>query len=69
MDTKQSLALLGGLSAAQFMRSHWQKKPLLVRQAIPGFVPPVARAALFDLAAQDGVESRLVQNIDGVWKL
>ncbi len=51
------------------MRSHWQKKPLLVRQAIPGFVPPVARAALFDLAAQDGVESRLVQNIDGVWKL
>ena len=69
MDTKQSLPLLGGLSAAQFMRSHWQKKPLLVRQAIPGFVPPVARAALFDLAAQDGVESRLVQNIDGVWKL
>ena len=69
MDTKQSLALLGGLSAAQFMRSHWQKKPLLVRQAIPGFVPPVARAALFDLATQDGVESRLVQNIDGVWKL
>ena len=69
MDTKQSLALLGGLSAAQFMRSHWQKKPLLVRQAIPGFVPPVARAALFDLAMQDGVESRLVQNIDGVWKL
>ena len=69
MDTKQSLALLGGLSAAQFMRSHWQKKPLLVRQAIPGFVPPVARAALFDLAMQDGVESRLVQNIDGAWKL
>ena len=69
MDTKQSLALLGGLSAAQFMRSHWQKKPLLVRQAIPGFVPPVARAALFDLAAQDGVESRLVQQVDGVWTL
>ena len=69
MDTKQPLPLLGGLSAAQFMRSHWQKKPLLVRQAIPGFVPPVARAALFDLAAQDGVESRLVQNIDGAWKL
>ena len=69
MDTKQSLALLGGLSAAQFMRSHWQKKPLLVRQAIPGFVPPVARAALFDLAAQDGVESRLVQQVDDVWTL
>ena len=69
MDTKQSLPLLGGLSAAQFMRSHWQKKPLLVRQAIPGFVPPVARAALFVLAAQDGVESRLVQQVDDAWKV
>jgi 50S ribosomal protein L16 3-hydroxylase len=69
MDINQSLPLLGGLSAAQFMRSHWQKKPLLVRQAISGFVPPVARAALFALAAQDGVESRLVQQVDDVWKL
>ena len=37
MDTKQPLALLGGLTPAQFMRQYWQKKPLLVRQAIPGF--------------------------------
>ena len=26
--------LLGGLSPAAFLRAHWQKKPLLVRQAI-----------------------------------
>ena len=69
MDPQQPLALLGGLTPAQFMRRHWQKKPLLVRQAIPGFAPPVVRSDLFALAAQEGVESRLVQSARGVWKL
>ena len=40
MDVNQKLALLGGLSPVQFMRRHWQKKPLLVRQAWPGVSPP-----------------------------
>ncbi|MDI1260782.1 cupin domain-containing protein [Aquabacterium sp.] len=52
--------LLGGLSPQQFMRRHWQKKPLLIRQAIPGVKPPVDRSALFTLAGQDEVESRLI---------
>ena len=69
MDIQQPLTLLGGLSPSQFMRRHWQKKPLLVRQAIPQFSPPVLRADLFVLAAQEGVESRLVQLVKGVWKL
>lgn len=67
LDT--ALPLLGGLSPAQFMRRHWQKKPLLVRQAWPGVTPPLARAPLFDLAAQPGVESRLVQQGAAGWKL
>jgi len=69
MDIQQPLSLLGGLTPAQFMRRHWQKKPLLVRQAIPQFQPPVLRADLFALAAQEGVESRLVQLVKGAWKL
>ena len=32
----QPLTLLGGLTPQQFMSRHWQKKPLLVRGAIPG---------------------------------
>ena len=65
------LALLGGLSPQQFMRRHWQKKPLLIRQAMPGIKPPLDRAAMFALAAQDDVESRLiVQDPDtGEWRL
>jgi len=60
MDVTQPLALLGNLSPQTFMKQHWQKKPLLIRQAIPGFKPLLDRAALFDMAANDEVESRLI---------
>ncbi len=60
MDVNNPLALLGGLSPQQFMRRHWQKKPLLVRRAWPEVQPPLPRQALFALAAQDDVEARLV---------
>jgi 50S ribosomal protein L16 3-hydroxylase len=69
MDINQPLPLLGGLTAAQFMRRHWQKKPLLIRQAIPGFTPPISRAALFELAGQDDVESRLIRKKGEAWQL
>jgi 50S ribosomal protein L16 3-hydroxylase len=70
MDTNTPLALLGGLTASQFMRRHWHKKPLLVRQAIPGFKPLIPRARLLAMAGEDGVESRLIQQLDGgAWKL
>ncbi len=61
MDVNLKTAQLGGLSPAAFMRRHWQKKPLLVRQALPGVPAPLPRAALFALAEQEGVESRLIQ--------
>lgn len=60
IDIESPSALLGGLSPAAFMNKHWQRKPLLVRQAGPGLAPPLGRAELFRLAARDDVESRLV---------
>lgn len=69
MNPDLSLPLLGGLSPAQFMRRHWQKRPLLVRQAFPGIGPLLPRAALFALAGQDGVESRLVRRAAETWTL
>jgi 50S ribosomal protein L16 3-hydroxylase len=43
------------------MHRHWQKRPLLVRGALPGFEPLLSRAELFALAADEDVESRLVE--------
>ena len=69
MDVHQPLALLAGLTPAQFMRRHWQKKPLLVRQAIPGFEPFLSRAGLFKLASREQVESRLIVRQESGWTL
>lgn len=66
---EQALQMLGGLTPSQFMKRHWQKKPLLIRQAFPGFRPPLDRARLFALAARDEVESRLIVHQPKGWKL
>jgi 50S ribosomal protein L16 3-hydroxylase len=59
--------VLGGLTPAQFMRRHWQKKPLLVRGASAD--APLDRNTVFALAARDDVESRLVQRDGAGWRL
>lgn len=69
MDVNQPLELLAGLSPAQFMRRHWQKKPLLIRQAIPGLRPLLSRAELFKLAAREHVESRLIVQQPKGWRM
>jgi 50S ribosomal protein L16 3-hydroxylase len=61
--------LLGELSPSDFMQRHWQKQPLLVRQALPGIEPPLGRAELFALAGREGVESRLVVHEESGWTL
>jgi len=65
------MQLLGGLSRETFLRDYWQKKPLLIRQAIPDMVSPVDADELAGLACEPGVESRLViEDDDGKpWQL
>ena len=53
-------SLLGGLSPAQFLRRHWQTKPLLIRGAFPAFRDPLSPEELAGLACEQDVESRLV---------
>ena len=61
--------LLGGLTPSQFMRRYWQKKPLLIRGAIPNVAAPLTRDALFELAASDDAEARLISRTRGRWRL
>jgi 50S ribosomal protein L16 3-hydroxylase len=65
----KKLTLLGDMSPDQFLREYWQKKPLLVRQAIPGFTPVLNREELFDMVGRDDVESRLVTRFREKWQL
>jgi 50S ribosomal protein L16 3-hydroxylase len=62
-------ALLGNLTPAQFMRRYWQKKPLLIRRAIPDIAAPLLRDELFELAGQDEVEARLITHFRNKWHM
>lgn len=61
--------MLGGLSARQFIEEYWQKKPLLVRNAFPGFGEMLSPDELAGLACEEDVQSRLVLHSRGKWKL
>ena len=60
MNADLPLQLLGGLTPREFLRDYWQKKPLLVRQAIPGFESPLSPDELAGLSLEEEIESRLV---------
>lgn len=63
------ITLLGNLSPKQFFSEYWHKKPLLIRQAIPGFQPILSKSELFELASQDDVESRLITFFKQHWEM
>jgi len=69
MTISSPTPLLGGLSPQVFMRRHWQKRPLLIRQAVPDAAPLMSRAELFAMAARDDVESRLIVHRPKGWTL
>ena len=69
MNITEPLTLLGGISPERFMKQYWHKKPLLVRQAMPQVKPVLGRTELFELAAREGVQSRLVIQDGGSWRL
>ena len=50
-----------GLDSAAFMRSHWQREPLLIREAFPGFSDPLSPRDVLALAGDPDATSRLVR--------
>lgn len=63
------LPLLGGLTPREFLRRHWQKKPLLVRGALRDFTEPLTRAEVLELATREEAESRVVCGSGRDWTL
>lgn len=56
---------LGDISADDFLKHYWQKKPLLVRDAFPGIQSPLTADELAGLACEENVNARLVLEKDG----
>lgn len=57
----QSLAVLGGITAEQFLNEYWQKKPLLVRNAMPEILGLLEPADVQELALEEHVTARLIR--------
>ncbi|MDX1375178.1 MAG: cupin domain-containing protein [Burkholderiales bacterium] len=62
-------SLLGGLSPRDFLARHWQRRPLLVRGAVPEFHDLADHDAIERLAMREDVESRLVERRGARWTL
>lgn len=54
-----------GMSPDKFLRDFWQKRPLLIRNAFPGFVSPIAPEDLAGLACEEAALSRLIAHDRG----
>ena len=65
----KKLSLLGDLSINEFLREYWQKKPLLIRQAIPQFAGLLDPKQLVKLACEEDAQARLVSYKRGKWHL
>ncbi|MBV1915136.1 MAG: cupin domain-containing protein [Pseudomonadales bacterium] len=64
-------SILGSLSEQQFLDEYWQKKPLLIRGALPGFRSPITADELAALACEAQVDSRLVieKGFESPWQV
>ncbi len=60
---------LGELTHETFLREYWQKKPLLIRQALPGFNGLLTKQKLIALSGNEDAQSRLVTCSNDQWQL
>ncbi len=61
--------LLGGITPTVFLRDYWQKRPLLIKNALPGFNGLLTRDELINQACAEDAQSRLVVQKKGKWHL
>ncbi|WP_374665646.1 JmjC domain-containing protein [Acinetobacter sp.] len=60
----QPLDVLGGITAEQFLAEYWQKKPLLVRNALPEIAGLLEPNDVMELALDENVTARLIKQKD-----
>ncbi|MGB9190651.1 MULTISPECIES: cupin domain-containing protein [unclassified Acinetobacter] len=60
----QPLDVLGGITAEQFLAEYWQKKPLLVRNALPEIAGLLEPHDVMELALDENITARLIKQKD-----
>ncbi|MGA8885009.1 MAG: cupin domain-containing protein [Acinetobacter sp.] len=60
----QPIDILGGISAEQFLAEYWQKKPLLVRNALPEIAGLLEPDDVMELALEEHISARLIKQKD-----
>lgn len=63
--------LLGDHSVEAFLREYWQKKPLVIRGALPDFASPLSPEELAGIACEEEATARLILEKGGAhpWEL
>jgi 50S ribosomal protein L16 3-hydroxylase len=60
---------IGAIEPRQFLRKHWQKRPLLARAAAVAIAKAFSQTTIMALACREDVESRLVTRVNGRWQV
>ena len=61
--------ILGKISVDVFLKKYWQKKPLVIRDAIKNFKSPITEKDLFRIAQNENAISRLIEFKRGIWQV
>ena len=69
IKNNQPLQLLNNLTPAQFLAEYWQKKPLLIRQAIANFAGLMSPNELAGLACEEDVQARIITHKKDKWSV
>ena len=57
----QPLDILGGITAEQFLAEYWQKKPLLVRNALPEIANLLEPNDVMELALDENITATFIK--------
>ena len=69
MRLNRKTHILGKTSVNDFLKNYWQKKPLLIKNAIPNFVSPITESDLCIIAQNEEAVSRLIEHKQGIWQV
>jgi len=69
MRLNRKTHILGKTSVHDFLKNYWQKKPLLIKNAIANFESPITESDLFTIAQNEEAVSRLIEYKQDIWQV